>query len=94
MSAQPSDAAAGSARVTVRLPRTVRAVRAALPNDADRAAFAAEMEDGDVAAVLEKWWGRALVASSPRTVAALEQLRAGTLVTIPAEVFYGDRWVA
>ncbi len=92
MSAQPSDAP-GSARVTVRLPRTIRAVRAALPED-QRALFAAELEDGDVPATFEKWWARAVVASSPRTVAALAQLREGTLETAPAAVVFGERWTA
>jgi len=91
MSALSSDAH-GPARVTVRLPRTIRAVRAALPDEQSRAAFAAELEDGDVAAVFEAWWCRAVIASSPRTVAALAELDAGTLETVPATAVFGDRW--
>ncbi len=91
MSAQPSDAPA--ARSVVALPRTIRAVREALPTE-KRAQFAAEMDSGEQPATFEAWWMRAVVYSSPRTMALLEQSRAGTLRTVPAEQVFGDRWTA
>ena len=75
------------------LPRTIRAVREALPAQM-RAAFAAEMDSGVQPATFEAWWMRAVVYSSPRTVALLEQARAGTLRTVPAAQVFGDRWTA
>jgi hypothetical protein len=91
MSAQPSDSPA--ARSVVSLPRTIRAVREALPAQM-RARFAAEMDSGQQPATFEAWWMRAVVYSSPRTVALIEQARAGTLRTVPAEQVFGDRWTA
>ncbi len=91
MSAQPSDVPV--ARSVVALPRTIRAVREALPAD-KRAAFAAEMDTGEQPATFEAWWMRAVVYSSPRTMELLAQSRAGTLRTVPAQQVFGDRWTA
>jgi hypothetical protein len=91
MNAQPSDAPA--ARSVVSLPRTIRAVREALPAEM-RARFAAEMDTGEQPATFEAWWMCAVVYSSPRTVVLLEQAHAGTLKTVPAAQVFGDRWPA
>ena len=90
MNAQPSETP-GPAREVVRVPRTIRAVREALPAE-QRAQFAAEMDVGEQPATFEGWWMRAVVYSSPRTLALLEQARAGALKTVPAEQVFGDRW--
>lgn len=90
MSAQPADA--GPARVT--LPRTIRAIRAALP-EAKRPEFAADLDDteaGGLVAVVDKWWTRAVVWSSPETMAQLRDYRAGTLRTRSAKEVFGERW--
>ena len=92
MSAQPTDAA-GPARTVVTLPRTIRAVRQALPAER-RAQFAAELEDGDVAEVFNRWWMRAIVYSSPETMAELEKVRSGTWRGVSAEEVFGERWSA
>lgn len=91
MSAQPSDAAEHFS--VVRLPRTIAAVRRALPEER-RAEFAAEMENGEQPATFEAWWMRAVVYSSPRTMELIAQSKAGTLKTVPAEQVFGDRWTA
>ena len=90
MSAQPADAA--PMRTT--LPRTIRAIRAALPED-KRTEFAADLEDteaGGLVTVVDKWWTRAVVWSSPGTMAQLDAYRAGTLSTRTAKDVFGDRW--
>lgn len=90
MSAQPADA--GAVRIT--LPRTIRAIRAALPEDR-RAQFAADLEDtdaGGLVTVVDKRWTRAVVWSSPETMAQLREYQAGTLRTVPAKDVLGDRW--
>ena len=92
MTAQPTDAA-GPARSVVSLPRTIRAVRQALPAER-RAEFSAELEDGDVAEVFNRWWLRAIVYSSPETMAELEKVRNGTWRGVPAQEVFGERWTA
>jgi hypothetical protein len=90
MSAQPADV--GPVRTT--LPRTIRAIRAALPAD-KRPEFAADLEDteaGGLVTVVDKWWTRAVVWSSPETMAQLDAYRAGTLRTRTAKDVFGDRW--
>jgi len=90
MSAQPTDT--GPAQTT--LPRTIRAIRSALPED-KRAEFAADLDDteaGGLALMVDKWWSRAVVWSSPQTMAKLESFRAGTLRTVPAKEVFGSRW--
>lgn len=90
MSAQPADA--GPVRAT--LPRTIRAIRAALPEE-KRPEFAADLEDteaGGLAVVVTKWWTRAVVWSSPDTMAELEKVRAGTARTVPIEQVLGADW--
>ncbi|HEV2636319.1 MAG TPA: hypothetical protein VGX23_14290 [Actinocrinis sp.] len=93
MSAQPADA--GGRRPATRLPRTLRAVRTALPDD-KRAQFAAELEDGDVVAVFERWWMYASVVSSPRAMGELAKLQArdGSFVAVPAAEVFGTAWTA
>ena len=92
MGAQPSDAS-GAHFSVVAMPRTIAAVRAALPTE-QRAKFAAEMESGEQPATFETWWMRAVVYSSPRTMELIAQSRAGTLKTVPASEVFGDRWTA
>ena len=91
MSAQPHE---DDASDRVSLPRTIKAVRAALPEDM-RAQFMAELEDADaggLALVLDTWWTRAVVWNSPKTMGAFASMRAGTWRGIPAdEVFAGRR---
>lgn len=82
MSAQSIDQF-GQDRPGIRVARTIRAVRAALPED-QRAKFAAEMEDGDVAAVLNRWWMRAVAYTTSSVAAGFAALDAGTLRTVPA----------
>jgi hypothetical protein len=77
----------------VTLPRTIRAVRAALPAER-RAEFAAELEDGDVAEVFNRWWLRAIVYASPETMTELAKVKAGTWRGVPAEEVFGERWTA
>ncbi len=90
MSALPSDMH-GPARAVVRMPRTIHAVRVALPQEL-RAQFNEEMETGEQPATFEHWWARAIIQSSPRTTALLEQARTGTLKSVPASTVFGDRW--
>lgn len=94
MSAQPSEAA--PQRSVIRVPRTISGVRAALDPQA-RAQFQAELEStelGAIAALLETWWTRAVVWSSPETMAELEKVRAGTWHGVPAAEVFGERWTA
>ena len=92
MTAQPLDSSAGSSRV--HLPRTIKAIRAALPAD-KRKQFAAELDDveaGGLAVVVTKWWTRALVWSDSATVAELEAVRAGASRAVPLEDVLGAGW--
>lgn len=91
MSAEASDAV--PAGRTARIARTVKAVRAALPPD-KRAQFMAELDEGDVMEVFETWWMRAVVWSSPETMAEFAKVRAGTFRGVPAEQVFGARWTA
>ena len=93
MSAQPADV--GDNRPVARLPRTLRAVRGALPED-KRAQLAAELEDGDVAAVFERWWLYANVVTNPRAMSELAKLKArdGSFVGVPAAEVFGAAWTA
>ncbi|GGL04970.1 hypothetical protein GCM10014719_03970 [Planomonospora parontospora subsp. antibiotica] len=71
----------------VRLPRTIKAIRAALP-PGQRERFRAEVEAADLSmlpGVVRSWWGRAIVLADQRTVAALERSRSGELDRVPAE---------
>ncbi|HEV2344719.1 MAG TPA: hypothetical protein VGS97_11545 [Actinocrinis sp.] len=90
MSAQPADVGP----VHAMLPRTIRAIRAALPEE-KRPEFAADLEDteaGGLAVVVTKWWTRAVVWSSPETMAELANVRAGTARTVPIEQVLGVGW--
>lgn len=89
MSAQPADA--GYHRPTVRVPRTLRGVRAALPED-QRAAFAAELEDGNLTEVFETWWLRAVALTTPSVAEGFAQIKAGIWQGTPAAEVFGDRW--
>jgi hypothetical protein len=93
MSAQPSDTQ--NLGPSPRLPRTLKAVRAALPDD-KRAQLTAELEEGDVAAVFEKWWMYASVVTSPRAMDQLTKLKArdGSFVGVPAGEVFGAAWTA
>jgi hypothetical protein len=71
----------------VLIPRTIKSVRAALPED-QRGQFMAELEDvnaGGLLQVLETWWARAAVWSSPRAMASLAAVDNGTARMIPIE---------
>lgn len=83
MTALPADA--GLNRTT--LQRTVRAVRAALP-ESKRVEFMAELDDADaggLSAVLDRWWTRAVVWSNPTAMAKLAAADAGQLEFVPIE---------
>ena len=90
MSAQSLDSHDG--RNTVHLPRTIKAIRAALPAD-KRAQFTTELDDseaGGLANVVDRWHTRALVWSSPKAMAKLAAADAGQLTFVPIEqVFPG-----
>lgn len=76
------------------LPRTIRAIRAALP-EGKRSEFAADLDDveaGGLAVVVTKWWTRAVVWSSRDTMEELERVRAGTARTLPIEQVLGADW--
>ena len=80
----------------VGLPRTVKAIRAALPADR-RAQFMAELDDseaGGLTVVVERWWTRAVVWSSPATMVKLDAYDAGHWHGVPAAEALGDRWAA
>jgi hypothetical protein len=88
MTAQLSDAGNG----VVRLPRTIRAIRAALPAER-RSEFQAELDDmdaGGLAQVVETWWARAVVWSSPTTTARLAECDAGTGEFVDARDLFQD----
>jgi hypothetical protein len=93
MSVQPAE----SRHIRVSLPRTIKAVRAALPED-QRAQFTAELEDaagaGGIAVVFNAWWSRALVLSTPAAVTALDAVRSPHWRGIPAAELFGNRWPA
>lgn len=92
MTAQPLDSFAGSGRV--RLPRTIKAIRAALPAE-KRAQFAAELDDaeaGGLAVVVTKWWTRAVVWSDAATMTELGAVHAGTARAVPIEDVLGVGW--
>jgi hypothetical protein len=94
MTAQPLDPHDGLTRV--HLPRTIKAIRAALPIG-ERARFAAELDDseaGGLAVVVERWWTRAVVWSSPSTIAKLDAYDAGEWHGLPVAEVLGDRWAA
>jgi hypothetical protein len=88
MSASPSD----FGPPVVRLPRTIKAIRAALPED-QRGRFAAELDDvdaGGLAQVVDTWWARALVWSNPGTMANLAACNDGTGRLIDARELFPD----
>jgi hypothetical protein len=88
MTAQLSDAGNG----VVRLPRTIRAIRAALPAE-QRAEFQAELDDmpaGGLAQVVETWWARAVVWSSPTTAARLAECNSGRAEFVDATDLFQD----
>ena len=90
MTAQSLDSFAGSGRV--RLPRTIKAIRTALPAE-KRAQFAAELDDseaGGLANVVDRWWTRAVVWSSPKAMASLAAADAGQLTFVPIEEVFPD----
>jgi hypothetical protein len=93
MTAQLSDAG----NDVVRLPRTIRAIRAALPAE-KRDEFKAELDDmdaGGLAQVVETWWARAVVWSSPATLARLAECGSGRAEFIDAtELFQDVPWPA
>jgi hypothetical protein len=76
------------------LPRTIKAIRAALPADR-RPEFAAELDDveaGGLAAVVTKWWTRAVVWSDPTTMVELAHVHDGTSRAVPIENVLGAHW--
>jgi hypothetical protein len=92
MSAQPSE----EYRRVIRVPRTISGVRAALDSE-QRAAFQTELESTELSKVgdlLDTWWTRAVVWSSPEAMAELDNARAGTWQGRPAAEVFGDRWTA
>jgi hypothetical protein len=92
MTAQPIAPNGGASRT--HLPRTIKAIRAALPTDR-RTEFLAELDDveaGGLAVVVTKWWTRAVVWSDPATMAELESVRAGTSHSVPIEDVLGAGW--
>ena len=94
MTAQPLEPEVSDSRVY--LPRTIKAIRAALPAE-KRAEFAAELDDseaGGLAVVVERWWTRAVVWSSPSTMAKLDAYDAGEWQGVPAAEALGDHWAA
>jgi hypothetical protein len=94
MTAQPLDSHDGFTRV--HLPRTIKSIRSALPAD-KRAQFAAELDDseaGGLAIVVERWWMRAVVWSSPSTMAKLDAYDAGERHGLPIAEVLGDHWAA
>lgn len=90
MNAQSLDSPDG--RNVAHLPRTIRAIRAALPDD-KRAQFVLELDDseaGSLVNVVERWHTRALVWSNPKAMAKLAAGDAGRLTFVPIEqVFPG-----
>ena len=90
MTAQPLDQHDEFTRV--HLPRTIKSVRSALPVE-KRAQFATELDDseaGGLANVVDRWWTRAVVWSSPRTMAKLAAADAGQLTFVPIEEVFPD----
>jgi hypothetical protein len=88
MTVHLSDAGNGA----VRLPRTIRAISAALPVE-KRAEFQAELDDmdaGGLAQVVDTWWARAVVWSSPTTTARLAECNAGTAELVDARDLFPD----
>jgi hypothetical protein len=63
-----------------------------LPTD-KRAEFAAELDDseaGGLANVVDRWWTRAVVWSSPKAMAKLTAADAGQLTFVPIEQVFPD----
>jgi hypothetical protein len=94
MTAQPLDQHDELTRV--HLPRTIKSIRSALPVE-EQARFAAELDDseaGALAVVVERWWTRAVVWSSPSTMAKLDAYDAGEWHGLPVAEVLGHRWAA
>lgn len=66
------------------LPRTLQGVRSALTDD-ERAAFAGEMETGDVISVFNRWWNIAAMRTSPDVAAAVDRYRRGGWTPVTLE---------
>ena len=88
MTVHLSDAGNG----VVRLPRTIRAIRVALPVE-KRAEFQAELDDmdaGGLAQVVDTWWARAVVWSSAATTARLAECNGGGAEFVDAKELFQD----